>query len=289
MSHFLPMFHEGKVRDTHLVQNMQLRLMRARDRLSTHNVVHKTEVPQKGELLTALTLFWMMEVLPLTPNHLVAWGKKIYDFLPKNHECPPRLHYDSLVVEYCPGVPVEFIWRNRLAGSLEKAYQEGKDPYGLGLKPGLRKMALFHKPLFTPTRKSKKDEPLKHLRVREKYPIQTCTTEELFRAMNDYLATRGVELIDAKFEVSEWKLIDEWGTSDCCRFAWAKDVKEGRDPSWLDKQVFRDEAELAWGGKRKYPLHFNDKTLKLGTQRYHEAFEAITGKTLAQFQRVYMT
>jgi phosphoribosylaminoimidazole-succinocarboxamide synthase len=105
----------------------------------------------------------------------------------------------------------------------------------------------------------------------------------------EILGDRGITLIDGKFEAAGGVLADEWGTGDCCRMAWSRDVREGADPPWLDKENFRQAAMLAWAGGPKAPLDFDERVVENGVRAYHEAFEAITGGTLADFQKTYVS
>ncbi|HEY0010543.1 MAG TPA: phosphoribosylaminoimidazolesuccinocarboxamide synthase [Candidatus Paceibacterota bacterium] len=284
----LPHFHSGKVRDTYLIpEHPALLVPRASDRLSTHNRVHKSEVPLKGELLAALTVYWALEHFDGIPTHLVAWGKKIYDYLP-GAEYDPREHYRTCVVRRMYPDLYEFVHRDYLTGSLLKAYENGEDPYFLGLPPGLPSMHRFSRTVFTPTHKSEDDEPLDPQIVRDACPESTEVTLIAFSRMQAHLASRGITLIDAKFEAAGGVLIDEWGTGDCSRMARTSEVQEGRDPPWLDKEFLRREAEHAWGTGPRAPLEFPLEALKAGAARYHEAFEAITGMSLSEFQRSYM-
>lgn len=282
----LPLFHSGKVRDMYSLPNHKdLLLMVASDRLSTHNVVHVSLVPQKGELLTALSVFWAITVLQDIPNHLVAWGKQIYEYLPKG-EYSNKLHHRAVIVQLRKRVTkVEFIYRDYLVGSLWQEYRQGRDPYRLRLRPGLPLMYKFPSTVFTPTEKSKTDDPIPYREVEASSPIGAEVTREVFLRGRRYLAGRGITLIDAKAEVSGRMLVDEWLNGDCSRMAWTKDVRPGEEPPFLDKEPFRQQAIRQWGHETRTPLTFTEAVLVSGIARYHEAFEAITGTTLEGFQK----
>lgn len=291
----LPLYHSGKVRDTYLLpDHPDLLLVVASDRLSTHNVLHLSEVPGKGELLTALTVFWHLGPLRGIPNHIVAYGFDVLKYVPLGN-WPKELTRCGLVVRRLEMIPIEFVWRNRLAGSLYKNYAEGKDPYGIHLRPGLKKMHRFAVEVFTPTDKSATDDPRNHEEVRRMYPGATATTNIAAVFMYHYLHERGIDGIDFKLEAGTLPgdpyksyLADEFGTGDSSRFARIKDVRVGEDPPWLDKQVFREEAERIWGGTSGPPLIFSAHVVKQGVQKYHEAFEAIAETTLGGFQSKHM-
>jgi phosphoribosylaminoimidazole-succinocarboxamide synthase len=284
----LPHFHSGKVRDTYEIPDRpDLLLMVASDRISTHNVKHRSFVPSKGHLLNALTVFWTSHVFQGVPHHIHAFGLDIYSELPVA-AYPTDLHMRGMVVRKTKPDPREFIWRNNLTGSLWGAYKVGRDEYDLGLEENLPKMHRFQPAIFTPTRKSENDEPLRSRFVRRQYPESTAHTGLLFERMTQYLHERGITLIDGKFEAAKGLIVDEWGTGDCCRFAWTKDVRTGMDPPWLDKENFRQAAIAAWNGGPKVPLEFEMSVVEEGVRKYHEAFEAITSMSLSQFQEHYL-
>ena len=277
--------HSGKVRD---IYEFPYLFMLASDRISTHNVKHTSIIEGKGELLTALTVFWALKVFPEVPNHLVAWGQKVYDYIPPR-QYDSRLKYQGLVVMKRKVIPREFVWRSFLTGSLWDYYKVGMDPYGLNLPQGLPKMYFFEKPIFTPTEKSEMDEPRKAEEVGFEYLEASWLTGQVYEKMSEYLKRRNITLVDAKFECAEKEgLVDEWGTGDCCRMAWTRDIKVGEDPPWLDKEVFRQAAVGLWGGGPRVPLEFPPEVIERGLARYHEAFVGITGMTLKEFQEKYM-
>ncbi len=152
----LTLIHEGKVRMTYEIPgHPDLLFVVATNRVSTHDTVHKSLIQQKGENLVSLTVFWMDTILKDIPNHLVAYGRKIYKYLPKELQYPFGLHLCGVIVHRLNMIPVEFVYRSRMAGSLwTKYYAQGKpNPYGLDLPLGLRLMSPFADIVFTPTQK----------------------------------------------------------------------------------------------------------------------------------------
>jgi len=285
----LPHWHSGKVRNTYQIPNRkQLLLMVASDRLSTHNIVHLSPVPEKGELLTALSAFWLMGPLGSISHHIVAWGRRIYKYLPQEHEYPLGLHHRAIVIHERKVTRIEFIFRNYLAGSLWRVYQKSEDPYRLRLRQGLPLMHRFSQPVFTPTEKSENDEPLPYGDVLGRAPAGVVATRRAFNIGTPYLAERGITLIDGKFEASGETLVDEWLNGDCCRMAWTKDVHEGEEPPWLDKEIARQIAMQKWGDGPKSPLEFSEHETNRIAAGYHTAFEAITNMTLSAFQKEHM-
>lgn len=295
----LPLVHQGKVRDTYALpvfadgeSTRELLLMVATNRVSTHNVVHESIVEKKGEVLTALSVYWMTTLLKREgiPHHMVACGKDIYKYLPKGIAYPEDLHLRAMVVKKLTMIPIEFIFRRHLTGSLFAAYARGEDPYGLQLQAGLPKMHRFKYPEFTPTDKSETDEPLRADEVYEQYGDAFYLAMNTFLLVGRYLAREGITLVDSKFELGvdyqgQVYLADEIATPDSSRFVMTTDIMEGEDPPWLDKQVLRDEAERTWEGGKKVPLRFSKPALEVCRKRYLDLFAMATDMNLSSFQR----
>lgn len=294
----LRLIHQGKTRDTYELPGYPaLMLVVATDRLSTHNVVHESAIAQKGEVLTALTIFWMLTILGPAgiDTHIHATGTDIYTYMPADRMYPPDLHHRAIVVRRLRMNPVEFIWRQYLCGSLWKEfYSRGiNDPYGLNLPKGLSLMHAFGQALFTPTEKSETDPPLPGAATTRAYPRATSLSEEVFVLLRKHLSGAGIELVDMKCEIGEDEahrcvLADEFGTPDCCRFTELAQVRVGSEPVWLDKQRARDEAERIWRGGTKVPLRFDEWVEHDLSETYRTVFERITGMPLAHFQKKYL-
>ncbi len=291
----LPLINQGKVRDLYdLPRFPSYMLMVATDGISTNNIVHRSSIPLKGQVLTAMSVFSSENILEETPDHLVAFGKRIYDYLPKFEEYPSDLHLRALVVRKTKVIPVEFIHRAYMAGSLFKTYSKGEpNPYHLDLPKGFRLMSKFDEPIFTPTEKSEKDLPLDTRTVGFLLPEATRLSELVYNLGRKHaLGCDGIEIIDFKCEVGttpsgELLLIDEWLNGDCCRFVEEKSIQEGIEPEWMDKQIARNYIGGKWKeeGKGKHPLVLPDDVIHETADAYHELFERWTGKTLSGFQK----
>jgi phosphoribosylaminoimidazole-succinocarboxamide synthase len=151
---------------------------------------------------------------------------------------------------------LELIFRNYLTGSLYKLYKAGKDPYGLHLPEGLNEWHKFDKPIFTPTTKGTKDEPLNSNYVRKQFPDIINKLEKLFISFSKYSLENGIVVVDTKFEVfinsdEQWVLGDEILTPESSRFIAKKDFEKQNYIS-MDKQILRDFAKLNnWKEKAK--------------------------------------
>jgi phosphoribosylaminoimidazole-succinocarboxamide synthase len=248
-------------------------------------------VPKKGEILLAITLFWE-DLLPHY-THTIAFGRKIYDFLPKGGNYPHDLHLQAIVVQEVKMFPYEFIFRGRMAGSLwSEYYNKGlPNPYGLQLPQDMQLMDDFPQPIFTPTEKSATDDPLaeKDLVGVQRGDIKML--RDIYQRMRKHALSRGIDIIDTKLEVGlhdgRRTLADEWGTPDSSRFVDVESIKRGEEPLWFDKQFLREEAVAAWkqNGGNKCPLHFSPAALTEATSRYHTILERLAGESLSQLQQ----
>lgn len=294
----LPLIHQGKVRDTfgHTTTHGTM-LVVATDRISTHDIVHSNLIPGKGEILTAMTIFWMREAFQNIPHHIVAYGKDIYDHLPDDALYPEDLHLRGLIVKELDMVPREFIFRARMGGSVwNKYYSRGLgNPYGVDFPEGLRLMDELSPIAFTPTEKSATDDPVNARHTESLYPQEMELARRVYYLGREYALKRGIDIIDFKCEVGrdkdgKAKIGDEWLNGDCCRLVKSSDIVIGQNPPWMDKQVFRDDAERQWAemGGEKVPLTFSPKIVADGIHAYDTAFEMLTGGTLESFQDEYL-
>lgn len=151
---------------------------------------------------------------------------------------PLEAEIDGEVVQF------ELIYRNYLTGSLFDACQNGNDPYGLNLPSDLPQWSKFETPIFTPTTKGIKDEPLNSEKVRIKFPEIVTSLEKLFKDFTAFAEARGIIVVDTKFEIfvnskGEWVLGDEVLTPESSRFIAKEDFDAGNYIS-MDKQILRD-------------------------------------------------
>jgi len=285
----LELVHQGKVRDTFaLPDHPDKLLVVSTGRISTHNVVHESIIPWKGEVLTALTVFWLSEVLRDIPNHLIAAGDAIFNFIPAKvlSGLPERIERRSIVVKKLKMLPIELVFRSRMAGSLWKDYYSKglTNPYGLDLPSDMTLMSPFAETIFTPTEKSETDEPMSVGEARLLYRLVEELAACAYERGRDFAKDRGIEIIDGKFEVGIDKraiqlvLADECLTPDSCRFVPSGAIVVGQEPPWLDKQYVREAAEKLWNGGPKVPLTFPLDVCHETTARYVDIYQRLTGK-----------
>ena len=163
---------------------------------------------------------------------------------------PLEAQIDGEVVQF------ELIFRNYLTGSLFDACQNGSDPYGLNLPSGLAQWHKFETPIFTPTTKGIKDEPLNSQKVRELFPEIITSLENLFKNFTAFAYERGIVVVDTKFEIfvnskNEWVLGDEVLTPESSRFI-SKEDFDAQNYISMDKQILRDFGKADnWKEKAK--------------------------------------
>ena len=284
--------HQGKVRDTFaLPQHSDLLLVVTTDRISTHNIVHQSTIWGKGFALTQMLIFWMTQGLESIPNHLVAWGNQIYNYLPSGRY-PVDLRERAIVVRKLNMLPIEFIFRRRMAGSLWKDFYSKKipNPYGLNLPTGLKLMSPFEETIFTPTDKSETDEPLNAEETMCHYEQAYQIALQAYETGREFALTHDIEIVDGKFEVGSdangnLMIADECLTPDSCRFVERGKISIGEDPEWMDKQYVREMAEQAWGMQTRSPLLIRPEIMKETSARYEKIAHRLTNQSTNDFSR----
>jgi phosphoribosylaminoimidazole-succinocarboxamide synthase len=268
----------GKVRELFEIAPDRLLLV-ASDRISTFDVIHPTEVPDKGRVLTGLSAFWFTRTRHLVPNHLLALRPD-----GRTTECR-RL--DML--------PIECVVRGYLAGSGWKDYRAGGATSGHALPPGLVESQRLAEPIFTPATKATEghDENIDRARAADLVGSERLAEVEaaalaVYRFAADHAAERGIIVADTKFEFGlddEGRLVlaDECVTPDSSRF-WPADAYEpGRPQPSFDKQYVRDFVEsLGWD--KAPPAPDLPPDVVDGTRRrYLDAFERLTGIPFTEY------
>jgi phosphoribosylaminoimidazole-succinocarboxamide synthase len=252
----LTLLHRGKVRDLYdLGENL---LMVASDRISAYDVVMNEPIPGKGEILTALSLFWFDLLGEIIPNHLISAEPADYPEV-----CAPyrqQLRGRSMLVRKTRPLPVECIVRGYLSGSFWQAYRQNPTVCGVALPAGLRESDRFPEPLFTPSTKAElgtHDENIPVSRMAELLGAELTAKARdaclrLYDRAAEYARGRGIIIADTKFELGltqdhELILIDEALTPDSSRFWPADQYRPGGSQPSFDKQYLRDYlSSLDW-------------------------------------------
>ncbi len=290
-----PLHSRGKVREMYDVGDDRL-LMVASDRLSAFDVVMARPIPQKGAVLTAVTLWWLERLRDLVENHLIAGDPdEIIARVPALGGTRAEWAGRALLVRKTRPVPVECVVRGYLAGSAWQEYRRHGTLAGEPLPAGLREADRLDPPIFSPATKAVTghDENIPFEDVVEILgPDLAERLQRLSLALyargRAVAATRGIILADTKFEFGtrgdELLLIDEVMTPDSSRFWPEESYSPGRAQPSLDKQPVRDYLDaLANEGrwdKRPPPPDLPDAVVEATTARYLEVHHRLTGRGL---------
>ncbi|MFV1960914.1 MAG: phosphoribosylaminoimidazolesuccinocarboxamide synthase [Acidimicrobiia bacterium] len=279
----LPHIASGKVREIYEIDPDNL-LFVATDRISAYDVILDQTIPDKGRVLTGVSLhfFDLLE----TPNHLVT--TELGDIASLSEEDRRELSGRSMVVRKAEVIPVECVVRGYLYGSSWREYRDGGGPTTEHLPEGLRMADKLAEPIFTPATKATTghDENITEAQTRDilgddLYEELRSRSIDIYVRASDYAAERGVILADTKFEFGfskgELLLIDEVLTPDSSRYWPADEWAPGNEIPSFDKQYVRE-----WLDKQPWdktpPAPDLPKEIVEGTRaRYVEAFERITG------------
>jgi phosphoribosylaminoimidazole-succinocarboxamide synthase len=283
----VPLWRRGKVRDLYDLDDRLLIV--ATDRISAFDVVLPTGIPEKGKVLTQLSLFWFQLLADVIPNHVIAADVTDYPASLQAHRA--QLEGRSMLVAKTAPLPVECVVRGYLSGSGWKDYKRSGSVCGIPLPAGLRESDRLEPALFTPSTKAEAghDENISFDAV-----VQTLGAERaaevrdvslaIYERARAHAEAKGIILADTKFEfgVEEGRLvwIDEALTPDSSRF-WPKDAYEpGRGQPSFDKQYVRDYLEsLTWDKRPPAPSLPADVVTRT-REKYREAYARITGSEL---------
>ena len=296
--------HRGKVREGYIVDDRLVLI--ATDRMSAFDVVMPTGIPEKGRVLTGISLFWFNMLAGDMGNHIIS-GATLAD-LPKVFQ-RPEFEGRTMICQLGNVLPIECIIRGNLTGSGLRDYKRHGQICGIALPPGMEETDKFPSPIFTPSTKAGgglHDENITFVHamkvadewVRKTYPDKS--QQAAFMAANfmpelrdqligifvkarDYAAKRGIVLADTKIEVimlpsGRFIICDELFTPDSSRF-WPSDkIVRGETPPSFDKEPFRKWLEKIGFNKQppgpKIPANIVAET----RARYIQAYELLTGK-----------
>ncbi|MEU6054140.1 phosphoribosylaminoimidazolesuccinocarboxamide synthase [Streptomyces xanthochromogenes] len=280
--------HTGKVRDLYQNEAGDL-VMVASDRISAYDWVLPTEIPDKGRVLTQLSLWWFDLLADLVPNHVIS------------SEVPAGAPADwagrTLVCKSLEMVPVECVARGYLAGSGLVEYDESRTVCGLALPEGLINGSELPAPIFTPATKAavgEHDENVSYEEVARQIGAETAAqlrqaTLAVYGRARDVAREQGIILADTKFEFGfggeELVIADEVLTPDSSRFWPAATWEPGRDQPSYDKQYVRDwltSPDSGWDRKSEQPPPALPQRIVDATRgKYIEAYEQLTGTSWA--------
>jgi len=279
------LFAQGKVRDIYEIDDERLLLV-ATDRISAFDVVLPDPIPDKGRVLTGLTLYWLDKTRDLVPNHLISADRR--DF-PGTFAEEPSLAGRSMLVKRAQVIPVECVARGYLTGSGLKQYRAEGHVCGVPLPPGLDEAHRLPEPIFTPTTKAAEGHDLP-LTFEETVDLIGRGLAERLRELTIGLYERGAEVAlergiivaDTKFEFGfaegEITLIDEVLTPDSSRFWPADGYEPGRAQPSFDKQFVRDWLDASGWDHEPPPPDLPAEVVGRTALKYQEAYERVTGE-----------
>ena len=282
-----PVTH-GKVRDIYdLGQEL---LIVATDRISAFDVIMPNGIPDKGKILTQMSLFWFDFLSAKANHHLIS--ADIGDF-PAAFKAKPEIFAGrSMLVRKAQVLPVECVVRGYLAGSGWKDYQANGAICGIKLPAGLKQCEKLPEPIFTPATKatSGHDEniPFEEAVKTAGADVASSLRDksiEIYKTAADYAASRGVIISDTKFEWGQVDegliLVDEVLTPDSSRFWPADKYQPGRDQESFDKQFVRNYLETCDWDKTPPSPELPENIVTATKDLYLDAFRRLTGKEFA--------
>jgi phosphoribosylaminoimidazole-succinocarboxamide synthase len=279
----------GKVRDLYEVDDRHL-LFVASDRISAFDVVMATGIPDKGRVLTQISLFWFDLLKGLCPNHLVTADVDAMPAAVRAHAAVLRGR--AMLVKRLRILPVEAIVRGYLSGSGLKEYRKQGTVCGIPLPPGLVESSRLPEPLYTPSTKAEQGAHDENIHPDEAARIigpHAARVRELalaaYTRARDHAATCGIIIADTKFEFGvdesgQVVLADEVLTPDSSRFWPADRYQAGRAQDSFDKQYLRDWLEQVKFDKNGPGIALPDEVVQRTRAKYLDAYRLITGKAL---------
>jgi len=281
----LKFFKSGKVRDIYDLGDRLLIV--STDRISCFDVVLPNGIPDKGKVLTAISVFWFELIKDIVPNHLLSVDVK--DFPKEVKQYSECLEGRSMLVKKSKPLSVECVVRGYLSGSGWKEYKKSQSICGIKLPAGLKESDKLPEIIFTPSTKATEGHDENVTQEQVENEIGKELTQEIktisiaiYKKASEYALTKGIIIADTKFEfgmcTDELILIDEVLTPDSSRF-WPKDEYEpGKSQPSFDKQYVRDYLEtLDWDKKPPAPNLPEDVIAKT-RQKYRQALALITGQ-----------
>ncbi len=272
----MELLHSGKIRD--LYTDGDDLIMVASDKVSVYDVVLPTPIPDKGKILTQLSLWWFSQLAEVVPNHVIS-----------GTDVPAEWAGRAIRCRRLDMIPVECIARGYLAGLGLESYRATGAVSGVALPPGLVEGSRLPEPIFTPTTKETTghDEFLTLDDVAAQLGADTSAelrrlTLEVYGRGAELARSRGVIIADTKLEFGRAPdgsivLADEVLTSDSSRFWAAEEWQPGRPQRYLDKQFVRDwSSTLDWDRKPPGPP-VPEHIVSATRARYVELYERITG------------
>jgi len=280
----LALIQSGKVRELYDAGDGRL-LMVASDRISAFDVIMDEPIPDKGRVLTAMTAYWLDELIDLAPNHLISADTA--DFPDGAAAIPGGLDYlagRSMLVHRAEMLDIECIVRGYLAGSAFKEYQKEGTVHGMAMPTGLRHADRLPEPIFTPSTKATEGHDIVG---REAAEAASALCLAAYSRAAERAESQGIVICDTKFELGYidgvLSICDEVLTPDSSRFWPADNCAPGTNPPSFDKQRLRDWLEGQPWDKQAPPPTLPDEIVSATSALYTESYERVCGRRLADW------
>jgi phosphoribosylaminoimidazole-succinocarboxamide synthase len=280
----LKLFNRGKVRDIYDLGDKLLLV--ASDRISAFDVVLPTRIPDKGKILTAMSVYWFDVIKDIIPHHLITTD--VNEFPPACQPYRAELEGRTMLVKKSMPAPVECIVRGYLVGSGWKDYQQTGTVCGIPLPKGLMEASRLEEPIFTPSTKAPVGAHDVNISFEEmvgkvgriRAEKMRHATIAIYRRARESAEKKGIIIADTKLEFGiegdEVILIDEVLTPDSSRFWPADGYHPGKTPDSFDKQFVRDYLiHLPWDMKSP-PPELPPEIVKKTQEKYREALNRLT-------------
>jgi phosphoribosylaminoimidazole-succinocarboxamide synthase len=278
----------GKVRDVYEAGDFLVIV--ATDRLSAFDYVLQTPIPDKGRVLTQLTIFWLDLLRDVVPNHFVS--ASVDDYPAAFRPYRVQLEGRSMLVRRARMIEVECVARGYIAGSAWKDYRRDGSICGIPLPAGLRESDRLPAPVFTPATKAQSGQHDENISFETASKdigdslagrLRTLTLDVYSRAAG-YAETRGIIIADTKFEFGfigdQLVLADEVLTPDSSRFWPSAGYQPGGPQASFDKQYVRDYLESIHWNKQPPAPALPPDVVRHTSEKYREAYRVLTGKPL---------
>lgn len=279
----LKVFKRGKVRDVYEFDNKLLIV--ATDRISCFDVILPTPIPDKGKILTKISLFWFDFLKDNVTNHIIS--NKIDDLPLDLDAYKDQLDGRFVIVEKCDVIPFECVVRGYVSGSAWKEYKQSKSVCGIALPQGLKESDKLPEPIFTPATKAESghDENVDFYYMADKAGEELATklkeiSLDIYKRACEYAESRGIIIADTKFEFGikggDIVLVDEVLTPDSSRFWPRESYEPGRPQASFDKQFVRDYLEgLDWDKTPPGP-NLPEEIVNKTKAKYEQALKILT-------------
>jgi phosphoribosylaminoimidazole-succinocarboxamide synthase len=278
----VPLHGRGKVRDIYDLGDRLLIV--ASDRLSAFDVVLPTPIPDKGKVLTQLSVFWFETLRNIVPHHVLSTT----DFPARLAPYEDQLRGRAMVVRKTEPLPIECVVRGYLSGSGWKEYKATGAVCGIRLPAGLRESEKLPEPIFTPATKAQSghdenisfDDAAKRVGRPVAEKVRAISLE-IYKRATELAASRGILIADTKFEFGlldgDLIWIDEALTPDSSRFWPAEGYAPGQAQPSFDKQYVRDYLESIGWAKTPPGPELPANVVAATSEKYREAYRRLTG------------